>query len=160
LLNLCFIVSKLLSKSPPIRFILFKKHILGTWYLLACLHTVSDWGSTPFLPSKTTTAPSSTLKDLSTSAVKSTWPGVSIILILYLFPSKSQKHVTAADWIVIPLSLSCSIKSVVVAPSSTSPILWICPVKYKSLSVVVVFPASIWAIIPIFLICSRGIFTS
>ena len=31
--------------------------------------------------------------------------------------------VTAADWIVIPLSFSCSIKSVTAAPSCVSPIL-------------------------------------
>ena len=49
--------------------------ILGTLYLSACFQTVSDWGSTPPTESKTTTAPSRTLSDLSTSIVKSTWPG-------------------------------------------------------------------------------------
>ena len=39
-----------------------------------------------------------------------------------------QKQVTAADVIVMPRSFSCSIQSVTVLPSSTSPILWIRPV--------------------------------
>ena len=47
-------------------------YILGTPYLSACLQTVSDWGSTPATESKTQTEPSRTLKDLSTSIVKST----------------------------------------------------------------------------------------
>ena len=37
-------------------------------------------------------------------------------------------HVVAADVIVIPRSRSCSIQSVTVVPSCTSPILWIMPV--------------------------------
>jgi len=36
----------------------------------------------PFWASKTTTQPSKTRKDRSTSAVKSTWPGVSIRLMV------------------------------------------------------------------------------
>ena len=43
--------------------------------------TVSDWGSTPATASNTATAPSSTRSDRSTSTVKSTWPGVSMMLI-------------------------------------------------------------------------------
>ena len=43
--------------------------------------TVSDCGSTPPTAQKTLTAPSNTLSDRSTSIVKSTWPGVSIMLI-------------------------------------------------------------------------------
>ena len=39
-----------------------------------------------------------------------------------------QKHVVAAEVIVIPRSRSCSIQSVTVVPSCTSPILWILPV--------------------------------
>ena len=76
-------------------------------------------------------------------------PGVSMMLILWSF----QKQVTAADVIVIPRSFSCAIQSVV-APSPsprTTPILCVKPVRYKIPSVVVVLPASIWAIIPIFL---------
>ena len=80
--NLSIIDSTSKSKSAPVLSNLLTKHILGTLYLSACLHTVSDCGSTPATPSKTATAPSKTLNDLSTSTVKSTCPGVSIILIV------------------------------------------------------------------------------
>src|ERR687893_83303 len=53
----------------------------GTSYLSAWRQTVSDWGSTPSLPSNTATAPSRTRSERSTSTVKSTWPGVSMMLI-------------------------------------------------------------------------------
>ena len=39
-----------------------------------------------------------------------------------------QKHVVAADVIVIPRSCSCTIQSMVAAPSCTSPIRWVLPV--------------------------------
>ena len=55
----------------------------------------------------------------STSTVKSTWPGVSMMLIWLSF----QKQVVAAEVMVIPRSCSCSIQSIVAAPSCTSPIL-------------------------------------
>ena len=45
--------------------------------------------------------------------------GVSMMLIWWLF----QKHVTAAEVMVMPRSFSCSIQSVVEAPSCVSPIL-------------------------------------
>ena len=122
--NLSLIMSTHLKKSAPVLSSLFTKQILGTLYLSACLHTVSDCGSTPATPSKTATAPSKTFKDLSTSIVKSTWPGVSMMLTLWSF----QKQVVAAEVIVIPLSCSCSIQSMVAAPSCTSPILWLLPV--------------------------------
>ena len=129
--SLSFICPTTFKKSAPARSILLTNAILGTLYLLACLQTVSDCGSTPELPQKTTTAPSNTLRDLSTSIVKSTWPGVSIMLTLcslnwFLIPF--QKQVVAAEVIVIPLSCSCSIQSMVAAPSWTSPILWDIPV--------------------------------
>ena len=92
--------------------------------MLACRHTVSDWGSTPATESKRHTAPSSTLSDRSTSMVKSTWPGVSMMLTRWL----SQKQVVAAEVMVMPRSCSCSIQSIVAAPSCTSPILWFLPV--------------------------------
>ena len=66
------------------------------------------------------TAPSSTRSERSTSMVKSTWPGVSMMLRRLPF----QKVVVAADVIVMPRSCSCSIQSIVAAPSCTSPILW------------------------------------
>jgi hypothetical protein len=58
----------------------------GTWYLSAWRHTVSVWGSTPLPPSNTATAPSSTRRLRSTSMVKSTWPGVSMMLMRWLVP--------------------------------------------------------------------------
>ena len=118
------IMSTHMKKFAPVLSSLFTKHILGTLYLSACLHTVSDWGSTPATPSNTATAPSKTFNDLSTSIVKSTWPGVSMMLILWSF----QKQVVAAEVMVIPLSCSCSIQSIVAAPSWTSPILCSLPV--------------------------------
>jgi hypothetical protein len=71
------------------------------------------------LPSKTATAPSSTRSERSTSTVKSTWPGVSMMLIWWFF----QKQVVAADVIVMPRFCSSSIQSIVAPPSWTSPIL-------------------------------------
>ena len=39
-----------------------------------------------------------------------------------------QKQVVAAEVIVIPLSCSCSMKSMTAVPSWVSPILWVFPV--------------------------------
>ena len=75
------------KKSAPRRSILLTKQMRGTLYLLACRHTVSVWGSTPATPSKTATAPSSTRSERSTSTVKSTWPGVSMMLMWWSFQS-------------------------------------------------------------------------
>ena len=55
----------------------------------------------------------------STSTVKSTWPGVSMMLIQWSF----QRAVVAADVIVMPRSCSWSIQSMTAEPSWTSPIL-------------------------------------
>ena len=100
------------------------KAIRGTWYLSACRQTVSDCGSTPATESKTAIAPSRTRSERSTSTVKSTWPGVSMMLIRWSFHSQA----VAAEVIVIPRSCSCSIQSMTAAPSWTSPILWVRPV--------------------------------
>ena len=78
------------------------KQSRGTWYLLACLQTVSLCASTPSTAEKTTTAPSRTRSERSTSAVKSTWPGVSMMLIVTSF----HRQVIAAATIVIPRSRS------------------------------------------------------
>ena len=86
--------------------------------------TVSDWGSTPATESNSAIAPSSTRSERSTSTVKSTWPGVSMMLIRW----SSHSQVVAAEVIVIPRSCSCSIQSIVAAPSCTSPILYVRPV--------------------------------
>ena len=85
----------------------------GTWYLSACRHTVSDCGSTPATESNSAIAPSSTRSERSTSTVKSTCPGVSMMLIRW----PSHSHVVAAEVIVIPRSCSCAIQSITAAPS-------------------------------------------
>ena len=106
------------------RSILLMKAIRGTRYLSAWRQTVSDCGSTPATESKTAIAPSRTRSERSTSTVKSTWPGVSMMLIRWSFHSQA----VAAEVIVIPRSCSCSIQSMTAAPSWTSPILWVRPV--------------------------------
>ncbi len=107
------------KKSAPIRSILLTKQIRGTRYLLACRQTVSVWGSTPATESNTATAPSRTRSDRSTSMVKSTWPGVSRMLMRW----SRHVQVVAADVMVMPRSCSCTIQSIWAAPSWTSPIL-------------------------------------
>ena len=104
-------------KFAPTRSILFMKAMRGTRYLSAWRQTVSDCGCTPATASNTATAPSSTRSERSTSAVKSTWPGVSMMLMRWSF----QKQVVAAEVMVIPRSCSCSIQSMVAVPSWTSP---------------------------------------
>ena len=76
-------------------------------------------------------APSRTRIERSTSIVKSTWPGVSMMLTRCSGKLPSipfQKHVVAADVMVMPRSRSCSIQSITAAPSWTSPILCETPV--------------------------------
>ena len=116
LVRICATVS---LKSAPTRSILLTKQIRGTRYLSAWRQTVSDCGSTPDTASNTATAPSSTRSERSTSAVKSTCPGVSMMLMRW----SRQKQVVAADVIVMPRSCSCSIQSITAVPSCTSPIL-------------------------------------
>ncbi len=106
------------------RSILLTKQMRGTEYLSAWRHTVSDCGSTPATESNTVTAPSSTRSERSTSTVKSTWPGVSMMLMRW----SAHWQVVAADVMVMPRSCSCSIQSMVAAPSWTSPILYARPV--------------------------------
>ena len=122
--NLFFNWSTQSMKFAPVISILFTYTILGTLYLSACLQTVSVCGWTPPFAAKIVTAPSSTFKDLWTSTVKSTWPGVSMMFIL----CPNHWHVVAAEVIVIPLSCSWTIQSIVASPSWTSPILWVLPV--------------------------------
>src|SRR5215210_1804276 len=150
------------------RSILFTNATRGTPYLSACRQTVSDCGSTPATESNNAMAPSSTRRLRSTSTVKSTCPGVSIILIrccsgirewrpslepLPFFSDPSippQKTVVAALVMVIPRSRSWDIQSITALPSWTSPSLWVRPVYRSIRSVVVVLPASICAMIPMF----------
>ena len=74
-------MSTVRQKLAPVRSILLTKQMRGTPYLSAWRHTVSDCGSTPATESNTQTAPSSTRSERSTSMVKSTWPGVSMMLM-------------------------------------------------------------------------------
>ena len=119
-----FIISTTLWKSEPVRSILLTNAMRGTWYLSICFHTVSDCGSTPPTEQNSATAPSSTRSERSTSTVKSTWPGVSMMLMRW--PSHSA--VVAAEVMVMPRSFSCSIQSIVAPPSWTSPMRWVLPV--------------------------------
>ena len=70
-----------ISKSAPMRSILLMNAMRGTLYLSAWRQTVSDCGSTPATESNSAMAPSRTRSERSTSTVKSTWPGVSMMLI-------------------------------------------------------------------------------
>ena len=70
-----------LPKSAPTRSILLTKAMRGTLYLSAWRQTVSDCGSTPPTAQNTATAPSRMRRERSTSTVKSTWPGVSMMLM-------------------------------------------------------------------------------
>ncbi len=101
------------------RSILLMKQMRGTLYLSACRQTVSDCGWTPWTASNTAHAPSRTRSDRSTSIVKSTCPGVSMMFRR----CSRQNAVVAADVMVMPRSRSCSIQSMTVVPSWTSPIL-------------------------------------
>jgi len=111
------------KKSAPVRSILFTKASLGTSYFSDCRQTFSDWGCTPPTAQNSATAPSSTRSDRSTSTVKSTCPGVSINVTRCSF----HISVVAALWIVMPRSRSWGMKSIVAAPSCTSPSLWVLP---------------------------------
>src|ERR687894_2251208 len=159
------------------RSILLTKAILGTPYLSACRQTVSLCGSTPATESKSAMAPSSTRRLRSTSTVKSTCPGVSIMLMrccsgiwlwrpsleppLPFLPEPSippQKTVVAALVMVIPRSRSWDIQSITALPSWTSPSLWVRPLYSSIRSVVVVLPASMCAMIPMFRTRRSGAF--
>ena len=91
-----------LKKSAPVRSILLTKAILGTSYFSLWRQTCSVCGCTPPTAQNNATAPSSTRRLRSTSAVKSTWPGVSINEI---WCSRHMADV-AADVIVMPRSCS------------------------------------------------------
>ena len=68
-------------KLAPARSILLTNATRGTLYLFICRQTVSDWGCTPDTAQYTATAESSTRSERSTSIVKSTCPGVSMMLM-------------------------------------------------------------------------------
>ncbi len=80
----------------------------------------------------------------STSARKSTWPGVSSKLIVHSF----HRKVTQAAKIVMPRCCSSGSSSVSVVPESTAPARCLAPLINSICSVTVVFPASMWAMMP------------
>ena len=75
-----------------------------------------DWLCTPATEHSTRMAPSSTFRARSTSMVKSTWPGVSMMLTWWSFHMVK----VAALWMVIPRSRSSSMESMV-APTPSLP---------------------------------------
>ena len=76
--------------------------------------------------------------------VKSTWPGVSMMLMRW----SRQKQVVAADVMVMPRSCSCSIQSMVGGAFMDLADL-VGPAGVKRMrSVVVVLPASMCAMMP------------
>ena len=77
--------SMTLAGLAPVRSILLMNAIRGTLYRFIWRSTVIDCDCTPATAQRTRTAPSSTRSDRSTSTVKSTWPGVSMMLILLSF---------------------------------------------------------------------------
>ena len=86
-----------LAKLAPTTSILLTNTSRGTSYLSACRQTVSDCASTPFWASKTTTRRRARAGLRSTSAVKSTWPGVSIRLIGAVAPLERDAGAVDGD---------------------------------------------------------------
>ena len=107
----------------PVRSILLMKAIRGTAYRFIWRSTVIDCDCTPATAQSTSTAPSSTRSERSTSTVKSTWPGVSMMLILW----SPHWTVVAAEVIVIPRSFSSSMWSITAPSPLTSLITWVRP---------------------------------
>ena len=75
-----------------------------------------DCDCTPDTEQSTRMAPSSTLRARSTSTVKSTCPGVSMMLMCV----SPHSTCVAADWMVMPRSRSSSMESMV-APTPSLP---------------------------------------
>ena len=120
MLSSCWIT---LAGLAPVRSILLMNAIRGTAYRFIWRSTVIDCDCTPATAQSTSTAPSSTRSDRSTSTVKSTWPGVSMMLIFL----SSQWTVVAAEVIVIPRSFSSSMWSITAPSPLTSLITWVRP---------------------------------
>ena len=149
-MNRCCISSGLNFNSLIKRSTLFMKRIGRTLSRSACLKTVSVCGITLSTASTTINPPSTALVARITSPPKSTWPGVSIRLIKKSFPSKVCTSEMLAALIVIPLACSCGSKSSErFSPANSSEIN---PEPRSKLSESVVFPWSMWATIPMFLI--------
>mmetsp|Transcript_33942 Transcript_33942/g.95515 ORF Transcript_33942/g.95515 Transcript_33942/m.95515 type:complete len:233 (+) Transcript_33942:2722-3420(+) len=113
--------------SAPERSSLLMKVRCGTLYRFICRCTVKVWLCTPATPHSTSTAPSSTRSARSTSMVKSTCPGVSMMLIWWTGSPHTQ--CVAADLIVIPFSRSRSMLSIVAPTPSLPRTSWILPIR-------------------------------
>lgn len=109
------------------------------------------WAWTPSTAETTRTAPSSTPRTRSTSAMKSGWPGVSIRLTV-VAPRVKE---TTADLMVMPRWRSSARESVRVLPWSTLPMVSMVPAVWRSRSVRLVLPASTCARIPRFTVCTK-----
>ena len=132
------------SASAPGRSSLFTNSRVGMRSRCSARIRMRVCGCTPSTPESTSTAPSSTFRTRSTSAMKSGWPGVSIRLTC---TSPSANDATAA-LIVIPRCRSSASESVWVVPASTLPSWSMTPASYSRRSVRVVLPASTCARIP------------
>jgi hypothetical protein len=96
------------SSSAPRRSILFTNSTAGTCSRCSARIRMRVCGCTPSTAEITSTAPSSTLKARSTSAMKSGWPGVSIRLTV----TSPTVNETTADLIVMPRCRSSASESV------------------------------------------------
>ena len=132
------------STSAPARSILLTNSSVGMCNRCSARIRMRVCGWTPSTAETTSTAPSSTLRTRSTSAMKSGWPGVSIRLT-WTPPSANE---ATADLIVMPALRSSSSESVCVVPASTLPTSSMTPASKRSRSVRVVLPASTCARIP------------
>ena len=139
-----FIASRTRPSSAPARSILLTKISVGTPSRRSARNSSGVCGWTPSTAETTRTAPSSTPRTRSTSAMKSGWPGVSTRLTA----RSPRTNEATADRIVMPRSRSRSRESVWVVPASTLPTWSIAPALKRSRSVRVVLPASTWARIP------------
>ncbi len=132
------------STSAPPRSTLLTNRKVGTPTSRSARQMTTVCGWTPSTADRTRTAASRTVRDRSTSAMKSGWPGVSRTLTVR---SPRSKEVTAAR-IVMPRRRSRSIESVRVVPSSTLPGASSTPASARRRSVRLVLPASTCARIP------------
>ncbi len=145
--------SSLMSRST-----LLMKRTGRTCSLSAWRSTVSVWGIVPSTASTSTTAPSTARIARVTSPPKSTWPGVSIMLMRYSCPSYSWTIETFDASMVMPRDCSSSSESMKSClPASSSEIM---PAPASRLSDRVVLPWSICATIPMFRICFGSFMSS
>ena len=114
------IMSTQRKKSAPVRSSLLTKQRRGTEYLLACRHTVIglrlDAGDTV---EDRDSAVEDAQRSLDLDGEVDVAGRVDDVDLVWSF----HQQVVAADVIVMPRSCSCSIQSIVAAPSWTSPIL-------------------------------------